>query len=349
MVKPPKDSEVIMYGEKSAPPQRAEIISVGKDGAHRVEKGGVMRAPLAAAAQKPAPAPVPAPKPEAPRPAAPVVKPIPSPVAAKPVPKPKPVTPTNVKDVSRALAANTVGTLVDQMRTAAAANGGMLTLDDIDKMQTQMAQSAKDIERQMEQAFEQYADAQERQRWASARRDVFFRLLVKQFAHLFKEPASRKTVSRRMLPGFFMATAMLLGPDAVEKYQERCRNIVARLKDDTDGEHFDWDAFYNERDALTVSLDAQVIIAAGFVDFDKRANWFLTLVNSHLSPAGGNDSEAEQRWELAEPGLRRMLDALFGNLRKVLSSEKGRERLLKRHGKDVVGNALQALKRVLTG
>ena len=345
MVKSPKDTEVIMFGEKAAPSQRAEIISVGKDGKPRVEQGGIMREPMAEAPRKPASS-APAPKP-----APPALKPVPASVAAKPAlpPAKRIAPPANAKEASKALAANTVGTFVDQMRNAAAANGGMLTLDDIDKMQAQMADSAKQIERQMETAFEQFANAQERQRWSSARRDVFFRLLVKQFSHLFKEPASRKTVSRRMLPGFFMATAMLLGPDAVEKYQDRCRNIVARLKDDAGTGNFDWDVFYNERDALTVSLDAQVLIAAGFVDFDKRANWFMTLVNSHLSPAGESAAEAEQRWELAEPGMRRMLDALFGNLRKVLSSEKGRERLLKRHGQEVVGNALQALKRVLTG
>ena len=44
-----------------------------------------------------------------------------------------------------------------------------------------------------------------------------------------------------------------------------------------------------------------------------------------------------------------MLDAMLSDLRKVLSSEKGRERLVKRHGADIVDNANNALKRLLLG
>lgn len=361
-----------MFGEQQPARQRAEIISFDEDGKQKVDKGGVMQTPLPspqskpspkpAAAEaplyptpRPAPAPKPAPKAEVPAPTPnPVSEPVP--VAIAPAPKPVPArpklkvkNPASAKEVSKALAADTVGSFVDRMRETAMAKGGTLTLGDIDAMQSDMAEKTKEIEAQMEAAFETYAKASDRLKWGAERRDVFYRLLVKQFSHMFKEPVARKTVCRRMLPGLFMALDMLMGPDAVENYDSRCRSIVARLKSEHGDDPFDWDIYYSEKDALSVGLDAQVLIAAGFAEYDKRTQWFLTLVNSHLAPIQVGDSEAVQRWELAEPGLRRMLDALLANLRKVLSSDKGRERLIKRHGAEIVSAALQTLKRIVTG
>lgn len=341
-----------MFGDVVPPAQRAEIISFDKDGKQKVDQGGVMRKPV----QQPAPrqaapaAPSPAPQivqaPVAPAPA-PVAQPVPAPAPKPAVAKVK--NPASAKEVSKALASDAVGSVVDKLRATAMAQGGVLTLNDLDSMQTAMAEQMRDIEKQMEQAFETFTVATERAKWEPERNDVFYRLLVKQFSHLFKEPVGRKTVCRRMLPGFFMAVVMLLGPNVVEGYHDRCRGIVARLKTEHGGEPFDWDRYYTEKDALAVLIDAQLTIAAGFADYDKRMQWFMTLVNSHLAPIAESDSEAVRRWELAEPGFRRMLDALLGNLRKVLSSDKGRERLMKRHGAETVTQALTALKRIVTG
>lgn len=347
----PKNSEVLMFGEAVAPHQRAEIISLDKDGKPRVEKGGVMRTPLPVDAP-PQPAAAPAQPKAVTPPAAPA--PMPAPVSA-----PAPVAPRakvadvknpgSAKEVSKALAADAVGSVVDRLREKAVAQGGMLSLADLDGMQTAMADQMRELETQMHRAFEAFSVATERAKWGPERNDVFYRILVKQFSHLFKEPVARKSVCRRMLPGFFMALVMLMGPNVVEGYHDRCRGVVARLKAEHGDNPFDWDIFYAEKDALAVLIDAELTIAAGFADYDKRMQWFMTLVNSHLAPITDADSEAVRRWELAEPGCRRMLDALLGNLRKVLSSEKGRERLIKRHGADTVTQALTALKRIVTG
>lgn len=360
MAKAPKNSEVIMYGEATQPAApRAEIISVGKDGKPVIEKGGVMRTP-------PKPQAKPAPAPEArqgPRPEAGVIaQPAPKP-APKPAPQPAPAAPkataapaprkvdnpASAKEQSQKLASNAVGSFVDQMKQAASANGGMLSVQDIDAMQASFDQKAREMQAEIEATLDRYADAREQQKWSNERVDPFRRLIVKPFAHMFAEKPSRKGVTRRMLPGYFMAVDMLLGPDIVSGYHERCRGIVARLKSEAGEDFFDWDVFYNERDALTVRLDAQVIIAAQFSDYDKRSRWFINLVNSHLGGLADSASEAEARWTLDEPGFRRMLDAMLSDLRKVLSSEKGRERLTKRHGAEVVNDANKALKRLLMG
>lgn len=372
MVKTPKNTEVIMYGQQAEPSKhRAEIITVGKDGKPVVEKGGYVNAPgkeppkpapAPAAQPKPAPAPVAQPAP-APAPAqvkpAPAAQPRPAPAQPAPVatqpaapakkPGPKVKNPASAKEQSQALATSAVGSFVDQMRQAASANGGMLSINDIDAMQSSFEQKAREMQAAIEATLDNYADAREKQKWSKERVDPFFRLIVKPFAHLFSEKPSRKGVTRRMLPGYFMAVGMLLGPDIVSNYHERCRGIVARLKSEAGEEHFDWETFYAERDALTVRLDVQVIIAAQFSDYDKRSGWFINLVNSHLGGLPDSASEAEQRWTLAEQGFRLMLDAMLSDLRKVLSSEKGRERLVKRHGAEIVDNANTALKRLLTG
>lgn len=363
MVKNPKNTEVLMYGETAKAAQRAEIISFDKDGKAKVQQGGVARAPMPPARPQPRPqaAPTAAPQPKpaptvqavAPQPTVPArPSPAPAPQAlarqpAKPLPAIK--NPADAKEHSQALAISTVGSFVDQLRETAQAKGGVLSLRDIDAMQAELASKTREMEAQFEAAFEQYADARESLKWGKERDDPFFRLLVKQFSHLFKERISRKGVSRRLLPGFFMSVGMLLGPDVVDNYHARCRGIIARLKSEVGDDQYNWEMFYAERDALTVSLDAQVLIAARFKEYDRRMGWFLTLVNSHLAPADNGMTEAEQRWELAEAGFRRMMDAMLADLRKVLSSEKGRERLIKRHGRDSVSDAIVVLKRLLTG
>mgnify|MGYP005633984771 FL=1 len=174
-------------------------------------------------------------------------------------------------------------------------------------------------------------------------------MLVKQFSGLLKEKLSRKGISRRMLLGYFLAVDMLLGPDKVESYHKRCRAVISRIKADVGEDEFDWEHFHQERDAITVSLDAQVTLAAQFGDYDKRANWFINLVNSNLGLAPSGASKGERRWTLAEQRFRRMMDAMFADLRKVMSSDTGRERLIKRHGRETANNAIIALKRILVG
>ncbi|MDA0997212.1 MAG: hypothetical protein O2944_03270, partial [Proteobacteria bacterium] len=201
-----------MFGERKPASARGEIIQIGKDGKPIITRGG------AAGQSQPAP-------------------------AAKPTP-PKPKNSADPKAQGRALAASSVGSMVGSLRAAAEARGGMLSLQDLDAMQADFAEQAKTMEAQFTKAFESFAEAREKLQWNIERKDPLYRLLVKNFSHLFKDPPSRKSVTRRMLPGFFMAIGMILGPDLVSSYRERCRAIVAGIgggKPD-----FDWENFYNE-------------------------------------------------------------------------------------------------------
>lgn len=386
MAKRPKNSEVLMYGDHAdTTPKRAEIISVGKDGKPIVEKGGFARdaaperakrpAPKATPEPTPMPEPTPEPTPEPPQAKArrPIVTsgapravatptsapatsspsasaPPPAPTAEKPAPKKAAGPPisalASAKAQSQALAVSTVNSLVDQLKTAANAKGGMLSVHDLDAMQGEFDAKTREVQAQIEKTMETFADARDHVKWSKERRDPFMRLLVKPFANLFQEKPGRKNVSRRMLPGLSMAVGMLLGPDTVAKHDERCRNIVARLQADANSEAFDWDIFYSDKDARTVGIDSQALIAAQFIDYEKRVEWFINLINSHLAAPPDTASEGEQRWTMSEAGFKRMMQGMLGNLQKMLSTEKGRERIAKRQGAETEAAARAALKKL---
>ena len=321
MVKAPDNSEVVMFGDPALQRKSAREGELKDASAKLRQKPRVIEADSVAPESKA--------------------------TTSKPTPKIK--NPASSKDVSKAMVADTMGSVVGSLREKAMQNGGTLSIRDIDAMEQDLAVKSQQIEAQFEAALEDYAAAIDQQKWNLERANPFSRLMVKPFSHLFKEPPGRKSVHRRVLPGFYKTTSMLLGPETIAKYNERCEGIVARVQAGLDDTPFDWEMVYNEKDALTVSLDAQLLIAAGFQDFDKRLKWYMDLVNSNLTPPADDASAGERAWSLSEPGLRRMLDALFGDLRKVMSSQKGRERMVKRHGQDAVGIAIMTLKRVVTG
>ena len=153
-----------------------------------------------------------------------------------------------------------------------------------------------------EQSFDVYVKARERAVWDQQRNYPFDRLMVKKFSNLFRDDGEigPDDLSRRMLPGFFVALGMMLGTEVVEKYQQKIRTIVDKVK--AGGKSvFDWDDVYADEVAETVSLDAEVGIAGYFEDFDKRAEWFIDLINNHLtSPEPSIGAAAGQ----VPPGLR---------------------------------------------
>ena len=105
--------------------------------------------------------------------------------------------------------------------TEAKAKGGHLTVQDMENMQADFDIQAQALSGALEKSFEVYVKARERSVWDSQRNFPFDRLMVKKFAPLFKDGAQlgRDDICRRMLPGFFVALGMMLGPDVVEEYQ----------------------------------------------------------------------------------------------------------------------------------
>jgi len=249
------------------------------------------------------------------------------------------------KDVSKALADTVVIAFVDKLKAEAEARGGHLMSRDLETMQADFNRQVEALSLVFEQSFEVYVKARERAVWEQQRNYPFDRLMVKKFSNLFRDGGEigPDDLSRRMLPGFFIALGMMLGTEVVEKYQQKIRTIVDKVK--SGGKSvFNWDDVYADEVAETVSLDAEVSIAGYFEDFDKRAEWFIYLINNHLTPPEPSITAAG--WELNHAGLKKFLSALLTDLSANLETDNGKMRITKRFGADTCADLFDILTRI---
>ncbi len=281
--------------------------------------------------------------PVAPKPKADIKTPV-TPLSNQPTVKPKRVNRVSPKAQSKAIAETVVSSILDRIKVEAQKRGGQLSLANIDEMRAEFDGQTLALSAAFEQSFEAYIQARERAAWDTKRDFPFDRLIVKKFSHLFSEKRVGRfdRVSRRMLPGFFMALGMMLGPDIVDDLQGRCHLIVEQLKEEQ-GDHFDWADAYESEQANAIVLDALVPVARHFEDFEKRREWFIALVNGHLTAV--QDSEKNDAgWELTTAGFDRFLTALLQDLSAVLQSENDRPRIVKRYGADAVNAVIRVEK-----
>lgn len=325
MSKRPKPVASRAEGGPSKDP-RAEIFTAGRSGrpgAPSSRPTGLGGTPGKAATPAPAP---------------PAAAPAPTPKPPKPKPKAKPAKPADSSPAghSRALAETMVDSFIDRLIGTAEAKGGMLSIEDLEAYSEEFLKKAEDLQVVIEKSFEDYARTRQRAAWEQVRNYPFDRLMIEKFSHLFDEDNLLQrddSVSRRIMPGFLMAMNMMLGPEAIEEYQERCRRTVKRIRGDRD-QDFDWAEVHADAEAKVVTLDAQVAIAFHFEDLERRAAWFIELINGHLPPVASGRNPDEAVWRFNEASFRRFLGALLAELKETLSSEGGRMRISRRHGVD---------------
>ena len=104
------------------------------------------------------------------------------------------------------------------------------------------------------------------------RTNAFGRLMHHPLSHLFTDGS----LDRVLIPNIFSFLHLVLG-DEEEVYAERCAAIVAALKEDL-GDHFTWDAFYDDPEAKVVLWKVLVQISASFKRYDLRKDWFIKLM-----------------------------------------------------------------------
>ncbi len=282
----------------------------------------------------------------------PIKSPAPKPVSATtPPPKSSPpgkpamvnkigTKPVSPEQLSREMATAAVSSLVEQMTTKADLNGGFLRTADIKAMEQEFHVQVSDLTQSMVHSFEAYVESREKASWDSAREFPFWRVVVKKFSYLFGEHGKGRmdTISKRMLPGFFAGLNMMIGPESVDLYQERCRRVVDSIRQQ-DKDAFDWDKVYASTEITAIVFDALMAIAPHFEDFEKRQNWFIELVNGNLAPIDENNSD-DSGWELSPAGYKRFLSALYGDLNNLLANKLAYNQIAKRYG----SNALDAVK-----
>jgi|GEM_PF-470471 len=272
----------------------------------------------------------------------------------KPAPKPKakPKARARKKSLpnpalqSRALAETVVTSMVGRMKAEATKKGGILTIADINALDTEFKSETQALSQAFEKSFEAYVRARERAISGEKRDFPFDRLIVRKFSHLFDEDKEGHfdTVSRRMLPGFFMALNMMLGAEVVENYQEKCRRMVEVSREDGKDD-VNWNAIYDSDEGSLAGLDALVAIAAHFDDFERRREWFITLVNGHLTPISDANKD-EAGWELTESGFHRFLTALLADLNVLVDTDDGKAQIRKRYGGDISNSVVRLLRRL---
>ena len=187
----------------------------------------------------------------------------------------------------------------------------------------------------------------ERELWDQTRKRPFERLLVKRFSHIFPPAVSLDspaTVSRRVIPGLFLAFEMIAGPEFMEQCQGAGRGIFKEVRS-ARGEEFHWSDYYEDQAANDLVDDLMVVVARSFKDFDKRLHWLLELINSHLAPPEGYEYEGHQDtpWALHPDGAREMLRALFSKLRDTMADDEKRRLIVRRYGE----NACELLETVI--
>ncbi|MEX2449450.1 MAG: hypothetical protein WD407_01190 [Rhodospirillales bacterium] len=281
-----------------------------------------------AAAAQPQPAP---PKPPAANQPAPKKAAAPKPTP-KPTPKPAPVKrPATAKEHSRVLAQTVVTSFVDRLTLEAGRKGGVLTIQDIENLNEEFEQKMGALQTVFEASFEHFLKIRDTPDEARPKAMPFNRLIVSRFARYFKDGA----ISRRILPGFNMAIDMMLGPELLDGYQEKCRAIMKRIGGG-DEDKCDLKTYYYDKEAGQIALDAQIAMTFHFKNFERRVEWFVDLVNDHMPPPDQNADKKDADYTFTKGDLIRVLDAMLTDLQETLSTEAGRLAITKQYGVDTI-------------
>lgn len=368
MSKPPPLEKILVGKRVQAKKIRADIFTPGEESGYQLTgKGGVTtRQPKPVAKPKSKPEPTkatpkkaPAAKPEAAPEKAPASEKAPAADNKRKNPprpgrKPPKKTARRVKpaaEQSQAMAEEMVSSFTGRLMSQAEAKGGHLSVQDLAVLNKEFEQQTVKLKARLEKAFEDHVAQREHEKWSTSRKYPFNRMLVKTFSYML-ENDSRKlrrsdSVSRRILPGFFTAISMMLGPDRLESYHGKCRAVVKILQKEY-GENFEWDDIYESDDARAIVLDALIDISLHFEDIGRRADWFIELVNNHLPPPDKDTTQTEANWTFTRDGFKVFFNAIMSDLRDALASESGRLLITRRHGVETTIKLVDLVKELKT-
>ncbi|MEE8393907.1 MAG: hypothetical protein V3R66_06135 [Rhodospirillales bacterium] len=187
--------------------------------------------------------------------------------------------------------------------------------------------------------------------WDKTRRRPFDRVLVKRFSHLFPAEGGLDTdidaLSRRILPGFFMAVQQMAGPELFDQCQNACK-ALAKAEQKKPGSRLHWNKLYDNAKANELVDDVFAVISSHFDDFDKRCAWLHDIIESHMAPTGDYSFEGESiaEWRLTTEHIHKLLDALFAPFRKILADGKSRDLAKKRYGQKACKTIEKLLKNI---
>lgn len=253
---------------------------------------------------------------------------------------PQDLTRQRTEERARALTDAVVFAFTEKLKSEINKHGGFLGLRHVDAIEAEFHAKAKQLSAAFASAFDDAAREQEELRWFSIKRPAFDRLIVKRFEHLFMHKGAdgqvHGSISRRLLPGFFLALSMMLGPEAMAAYQRRSDDAVTRVMQ---GQlPINWDLVDHDADIRDILLDAQIAIAQHFENVQRRFNWFIQVANAHMAPAA-SDQAFDAHWELGHRALHLLANSLLSDLSTAVNDDTAWDRLAARHA-DVDRHAL---------
>jgi len=326
-----------LYADQPVPrqpsPPATTKPSVPSDGPARARTAG---AAPAAAPTKPAAVARPAAA------ARPVTQP---PARVAPPPSPVKSAPPSSRRQSHVIAKTVVGSFVERMKLEAQRKGGSLSLKDIEALDHEFEQKTAALEALFEKTFQDYARSMAGERREERRHTPFDRLIVTPIEHLFPGRGAvtptKGGLSRRVLPGFFMAVSIMMGTDVTEQCRDRAKIIFDRVNGGADDPN--WKAFSADPETRVLLTDALVAMAVHFANPDKRAVWVIDIINNHLSPPE-SEPDTPADWRLGRPAYERMIDALFSEIMAAVNNAKAREGFTLRYGPETCASLVTLMK-----
>jgi len=236
------------------------------------------------------------------------------------------------RERANAMAQAVVSAFSAKLKDETRRHGGFLGLRHIDQLDAEFQAKADHLSQIFEHAFQDVQREQEELRWYSIKRPAFDRLIVKRFEDaLIRRNGNgqeKGVLSRCMLPGFFLALNMMLGPEAMADFQQRCETAKRRLMAGHTRE--DWDLLNQDAEVHDVMLDAEYAIALHFENTPHRKKWFTTIINANLAPTT-NDQDLETPWQLSHPAMHVLINMLLGDLKQAVADDVAWRHLAERH------------------
>lgn len=214
-----------------------------------------------------------------------------------------------------AIANTMIGHFATRLEVEAHRAGGTLSAEAIRALAERfMAEEAAHFQPALQRSWDACSAMREARYWENARHNPFDRILAKPFAHLFPprpgDDGETGILSRRLLPGFHLAVDKMVGPALVEQCQRKTQLLLDRHRQ-PDGGH-DWPAIHADAETQALTADVLVLVAHYFSNFERRRDWFVALINSHLAPVAAGAPDVH--WRLTEHGFAELMRALFADL-----------------------------------
>jgi hypothetical protein len=211
------------------------------------------------------------------------------------------------------------------LKARLADRGGHLSDQDVADMGAEFRAQRGEIKTVFLEAVATYAKSREHSREKPLRGDPFRRMMVHRFEARLAPEADLHTrpdlLSRRVLPGFFGALALMLGQDNLAQCREDAESLTTGLRRRL-GDAFTWQAVYDSKEGRRITLHAEILMARHFKDVEKRIDWLVALINGNMIPLDPWLPGAD--WTFSEAAARRMLHDLFADLRATFGNKKTR-------------------------